>query len=322
MFEAGLQDQPRLRVGVAGLGVIGGGAALKLMNDTEPFDLVGALVADKTKARAEALSDVPLFDGLDAFLGAELDVVIDALPSGEAGAALIETALSNAVSIVSANKQALAGRLAKFHDLADDNNCGLAYSASVGGGAPMIETVCLAKKASAVTSLSAILNGTVNYILTTVSPAVSFQDAVAQAQEAGFAEPDPRADLSGEDARAKIAILSYEAFGEEIPVDEITLAALDAEGARDMVRKGGHWRQVARMKAGGDGAKARLNLERVDDDVFFRTVVKEGNALRLKRADGEIKLCAGKGAGRAPTVDSILADLYRLKRRAAKRVNA
>jgi homoserine dehydrogenase len=310
---------PPLRVGVAGLGVVGGGAALKLNLPGEPFALCGALVRDSSKPRDEEFAEIEIFDDIEKFLSTKPDIIVDALSCGESGASLIEEALSRGVSVVSANKQALAGRLSHFHHLAHEHDCWLKYSASVGGGAPMIETVRQSRRRSPIAAITAILNGTVNFVLTAVGAGGSFEDAVKRAQEAGFAEPDPEADLSGEDARAKISILSYEAFGQEIAADRIVIEALNTENLHRKSKDGKILRQISRLREADGGPVASVLLECVDDDVFLRTIVDEGNALRIERADGEVDLCAGKGAGRRATVDSLFADLYRIKQLRAAR---
>ncbi|MEO1137024.1 MAG: homoserine dehydrogenase, partial [Pseudomonadota bacterium] len=296
----------RLRVAVAGLGVIGEGAALRLAKDDEPYALCAALVRHANKKRAGQLSTLRTYSDPDVFLVEQPDVVVDALPSGDAGRRLIEAALSRGVSIVTANKQAVAGALADLHKLAQANNVVFAYSPSVGGGAPMVETVRRARNEGEVRSISAILNGTVNYILSAMKNGDGFDQAVKAAQEAGFAEPDPTADLSGEDARAKIAILTYEAFGRETPQDAIRVEPLTAERAAEFARIGGVWKQMSVVKKSPDGGvTARVRFERVDDDALFSRIEGEGNALRVINTNGGEFICDGKGAGRIPTVASI-----------------
>ncbi len=177
----------------------------------------------------------------------------------------------------------------------------------------MVETVRRARDAGDVRAITAILNGTVNYILSAMLDGASFDDAVKAAQDAGFAEPDPSADLSGEDARAKISILTYEAFGREFPQDSIRVEPLTRERAEDFIKIGGVWRQLATVKKSPDGGiSARVRFERVDDDPLFAGLVGEGNALRVTNTNGEEFVCEGKGAGRGPTVASIFADLERI----------
>ncbi|GJL95752.1 MAG: hypothetical protein DHS20C05_21570 [Hyphococcus sp.] len=299
-----------LRVGVAGLGVIGEGAALRLLQ-ADSFVLDAALVRSADKKRAPAFSETVIHTDTEQFLQTDPDIVIDALSTGEAGLALIRGALARGVNIVTANKQAIAGNLAPLHALAKSHNAILNYEASVGGGAPMIKTVRAARHVGEIRSMSAIVNGTVNFILSAVKAGGSFGDAVKAAQDAGFAEPDPSADLSGEDARAKIAILSYEAFGEEIDLDAIEIEALDEAKALKFSKQGGTWKQLATISRTSDRAlSGRLQFVRVDDNPFLSGIMGEGNALSIHLASGEVFTCAGKGAGRAPTVDSLFSDLH------------
>jgi len=232
-------NDERLKVAVAGLGLIGGGAALRLLDESNLYRLCGALVRDPSKRRDELSGGIVISDDVMAVMAANPAVIIDALPVGAAGRALIAAALSNGVSIVSANKQALAGSLEKFTRLAEASGATLAYSAAVGGGSPMVETIRKARGEGAVVEISAILNGTVNYILTALSCGETFEDAVKQAQDAGFAEPDPSADLSGDDARAKISILCFEAFGREIDLAKVKTEALTRKRAAAIAQTGG-----------------------------------------------------------------------------------
>ncbi len=311
----GVSVPRRLRVAVAGLGVIGEGAALKLADPSTPYALCAALVRDPDKQRAAELKSLRTYSDPAVMLVEHPDVVVDALPSGEAGRRLIEAALAQGVSIVTANKQAIAGALALLHKHAAQHHATLAYSASVGGGAPMVETVRHARTQGETREITAILNGTVNYILSAMKNGAGFGEAVKRAQDAGFAEPDPTADLSGEDARAKISILTYEAFGHEIDLDAIEVEPLSADRANQFAKGGGVWKQLSQIirKPGGELA-ARVKFARVDDDPFLRKVEREGNALRIVNTDGRAFTCDGKGAGRAPTVGSIFADLELIAR--------
>ncbi len=299
-----------VRVAVAGLGTIGEGAALRLLSESNQYALCAALVKDASKRREQLPDALTVTDDAAALFATKPDVIIDALPSGEAGLALIKQALARGVGVVSANKQALAGSLDRLVQLGTSNGASLRYSAAVGGGSPMVETVRDARGSGEVSEITAILNGTVNYILTALSEGGTFADSVRKAQEAGFAEPDPTADLSGDDARAKISILAYEAFGEEVDLAAVHTEALTADRAAAIVAEGGAWKQLSRIKKHQDGAvTANLGFEKVASENFFADVRAEGNALQVVLASGDAFSCAGKGAGRAPTVDSLFADL-------------
>lgn len=302
-----------LRVAVAGLGVVGGGVASRLQR-TSDFRFCAALVREPFKERPGLDVDQVTNDHR-AFLASKPDIVVDALPDGKAGLALIREALSGGVSVVTANKQAIAGALDALSRRAEQAGARFAYCPSVGGGAPFIETAFRARKRGDIVSLEAVLNGTVNFILTALAANAPFETAIRTAQERGFAEPDSSADLSGADARAKISILSYAAFGREIAPRSIEVEALDAVGAARFAKAGGIWKQVARIQRSENGSlRASVRYERKDHDPLFANALFETNVLRLHLADGRRVECCGRGAGRAPTVASIFSDLARVGR--------
>ena len=310
----------KLRVAIAGLGLIGEGAALRLAHANPDHELCAALVREPFKERP-LLPIGQVTNDMTAFFATRPDVVIDALPDGRAGRALIRAALARGVSVVTANKQAIAAAMAELSALAAKTGAYFAYSPSVGGGAPLVEAALRASGSAR--SIEAALNGTVNFILTSLAEGGSFDDAVKAAQAAGFAEPDPSADLSGADARAKLAILSYAAFGREIDLAAIEIEALDAAKAARFAASGGVWKQLARLDMREDGALvASVRFERRDDDPLFAGARWESNAMRLRLEDGRTIECRGKGAGRGPTVESILADLSDIRRVLAGRAPA
>lgn len=303
-----------MRVAVAGLGTIGEGAALRIAADTHDYRLAGALVRNAAKRRLDAFSAAVVADRAETLLATRPEAIVEALPDGAAGRALIRAALEKGISIITANKQAIAGEMAAFTKLAAQRGAQFRYSPSVGGGAPLIETAAQAASAGRITKIEAVLNGTVNFILTSLACGAPFAEAVRRAQIAGFAEPDPFADLSGADARAKIAILSFVAFGREIALDAIKVEALTADKAAGFAQAGGTVKQLATLVDRGGALSAQIRFSRVDDDPFFSGVEWEANALRAVTDDGRIFEARGKGAGRKPTVESILADLGDIRR--------
>lgn len=308
------KDAQPLRIAIAGLGVIGAGAVSQVTRASDDYSLIACLVRDLAKKRSIDIGDDLITDDSDALFTESPDIIIDALSSGDKGRALTKEALSHGISVVTANKQAIAGSMAAFHEIARANGATFLYAAAVGGGAPMVETVQRARSVGTPRSISAIVNGTVNYILCEVAAGASFDDAVKAAQEAGFAEADPTADLFGDDARAKLSILSYEAFGEEIDLASISCEALTAERANDFARSGQRWKQMSTLERRDDGTiTGKVAYRAVDDDPYFRSLDGEGNGLVVANSDGRVFQCQGKGAGRVPTVESLFADLYKIR---------
>ncbi|MBI1392833.1 MAG: homoserine dehydrogenase [Alphaproteobacteria bacterium] len=297
-----------VRIGVAGLGVVGEGAALRIIFEPSRYELAATLVSDAGKPRHRQIDPSKITTDIGAFLDSRPEVIIDAMSSGAAGLELIEAALARGISVATANKQAICDDLPRLEALAKANNARLGYSPSVGGGAPMLETARRAAAIGGVGDIHAVLNGTVNFILSQVAAGASFDAALAAAQAAGFAEADPSADLSGDDARAKGKILAYAAYGADPAAVTTDIEALDGPKADGFAREGGVWRQVARISRRGDGAHVEVRYEKVDGDPFMMSLFGEQNALRVETAGG-LLVCRGRGAGRAPTVEAALADV-------------
>ena len=301
------------KIALAGCGVVGGGVLQRLLGRPDLYEVTGVLVRDAKKAR-----DVRIPDGLITTDAAHLfyakpDVLVEALSEGPPAARLIRQALEHGVHVVSANKQAVAIDLEGLQAAALEHGVGLSYSAAVGGGSPMIETVRAARESGEIAEIEAVLNGTVNFMLDRLSHGAAFEDALADARAAGFAEEDPSADLEGHDAAAKLRILAFEAFGEVLADTDIPRPVLNAVA---VATHGGcgTLRQIGRCVREDDGVQAWVNLEPTLEARLFRTLRGERNALRATLTDGRSFVCRGRGAGRWPTAESVFADLGELVR--------
>ncbi|GAA0645149.1 homoserine dehydrogenase [Brevundimonas lenta] len=294
-----------LRVALAGCGVVGGGVLTRLQADPR-FEVVGVLVRDPGKARDVVLPPELTLSDPAALLAREPDVLVEAISDASTGLALIRAALARGIDVVSANKQAVGGDLAALTSLAETSGARLLYSASVGGGAPLIETVRRARAHAPVVRIEAVLNGTCNYILNRLADGRDFDEALIGAREAGFAEEDPSADLTGLDAAAKLAILAHEALDGGLSPDRIARETLAAEA----VLPTGRVRQLARLDVRKN--LAGVAFRAVDGDPLFADLPDEWNALRVTTGDGRVFTARGRGAGRVPTTESVWADLSEL----------
>lgn len=293
-------DAP-LKVAIAGCGVVGGGLLRRLQAD-DRFEVVGVLVRDPKKPRdVEAPAHLFTSDR-EALLALQPDILLEALSEGGAGHDLIRAALERGVDVASANKQAISRDPQGLADLARAKGARLAYSAAVGGGAPMIETVRAARAAGPIRGFEAILNGTVNFMLSRIQAGADFADALADARVAGFAEEDPSSDLEGRDSAAKVRLLAFEAFGR--PAEDVPCAVLSED-----FQPAGPVRQIGACFREGDALKASVSLDVGLDDPFFLALNGERNGLKVYGEDGRVWSCGGRGAGRWPTTESVLADL-------------
>lgn len=310
-----VKDAP-LKVVVAGCGVVGGGLLARLLPDAA-FDVVGVLVRDPSKKRDIECPAELFSNDVDALLAKKPDLVIEALSEGQAGHDLIRRALEQGCDVVSANKQAVALDPAGLELLASVKGCRVAWSASVGGGSPMIETLRAARAAGPVAGFEAVLNGTVNFMLQRLGEGAAFSDALADARAAGFAEEDPSSDLEGRDAAAKVKLLSFEAFGRgpaAVPCD--VLSAETPVGHAPI-------RQIGACFERDGNLEASVRLNDALEDELFQSLNGERNALKVFGADGRIWSCKGRGAGRWATTESVLsdvADIVRARRAAAELV--
>jgi homoserine dehydrogenase len=192
----------------------------------------------------------------------------------------------------------------------------LAFSAAVGGGSPMVETVREARRHGPIVEIEAILNGTCNFILDRTAQGASFEQALAEARRAGFAEEDPSSDLEGHDAAAKLRILAWEAFGVVLGEAEVARESLDGSVAARFA--GAAVKQIGRCVLGEGGCAAEVTITTLDSDNPFGVLRGERNALRVVGAGGRVWTCAGRGAGRWPTAESVLADVADVRRAAAR----
>jgi homoserine dehydrogenase len=304
--EAGPRRAPAptrvLRVALAGCGVVGGGVLERLLSDAR-FQVVGVLVRSLDTPRQ---TPIPLGLALTdpaALLAREPDVLVEAISEASTGLALIRAALTRGVDVVSANKQAIGGDLGPLTALADGAGSRLLYSASVGGGAPLIEIVRRARAHGPVVRIEAVLNGTCNFILNRLAEGAAFDDALSDARHAGFAEEDPSADLTALDAAAKLAILAHEALATALATRLIVRETLSAQTPLPP----GRVRQMACLDV--QSGRADVTLRTVDADPLFADLPDEWNALRVTTRDGRVFTARGRGAGRIPTTESVWADL-------------
>ncbi|MDZ4113621.1 MAG: hypothetical protein U1E18_29040 [Brevundimonas sp.] len=288
-----------LRVALAGCGVVGGGVLPRLL-DRPDVTLVSVLVRSPGKDRSPEPPPGLVVTDPAALLAREPDVVVDTLTDASVSLALIRAALSRGIHVVSASKQAVAGDVEGLSALAMATGATLRYSAAVGGGVPMLETVRLARALGPIRLIEAVLNGTVNFLLNRLGAGHPFDAALAEAQAAGFAEADPSADLTGRDAAAKLFLLSRAAFGPgaRLPDRVQPLSAAFQPGPAPV-----------RQLAVADCAGGQITLAPVAGDPLFAELADAGNAIRITLADGRTLSRSGLGAGRAPTAESVWADL-------------
>ena len=211
-----------LRIGLIGWGTMGSALGAQVADGPLPVELVRVGLRDPARPRA-----VPLPPGVEAGSVAELladdslDAVVELTGGIDEPLAWSRATLRAGRAYVTGNKALLATHGGELADLAQQSRAALLGSASVGGGTPMIETVQHLATAGGIDRIRGLLNATTTFILAAMGDGRSYDDALREAQQAGYAEPDPTFDVTGRDAAQKIAILASVAWGRWRPEHEV-----------------------------------------------------------------------------------------------------
>jgi homoserine dehydrogenase len=307
--------RPPLRVALLGCGTVGGGVLARLLAQPALFQVTGAAVRSLDRIRVPAVPRGLLTDDPWNLVEGEADVVVELLGGREPARGLIARALDRGCHVVTANKALLAEEVETLSELAARRGVSLRFSAAVGGALPALETVRRAAASGRVRSIAGVLNGTCNFILDRCAAGASFPDAVTLARAAGYAEADPTLDLDGSDAAQKLALLIREAFGEVLPWESIPrrgIADLDERALAETVRRGGRVRLVASCERTEAGLRAGVEPFELPPDHPFAAAAGAENALLVELEGGDRIRIAGRGAGRWPTTEAVLADLHDL----------
>jgi len=291
----------RLRIGLIGWGTVG--AALGELVRGGPLPLTLASVAVRDRERAGLPKGVEIGTAEHAL---DADVVVELAGGVEGPLAWAKATLDRGTPYVTANKALLAQHGGELAQLADRRVAALLGSASVGGGTPMIETVTHLAATGSIERIRGVVNATTTYILSTMGNGRSYDEALREAQEAGFAEADPSFDVEGRDAAQKLAILASVAWGKWRPETDVATNGIVglSVGAGETVRL------VAEATRDAMSVKP-MPLE--PNEPMGRTTGIE-NILEITVADPEetIFRISGPGAGGRVTAGAVYADLARL----------
>ncbi|MDR2634853.1 MAG: homoserine dehydrogenase [Clostridiales bacterium] len=312
------------KVGVAllGLGVVGGGAyeILKKHRDffkkTQDIDIVIKYVMDKNTARCAELGVDPSIVTTDIDVIAndpDVQIVAEFFGGIEPARSFLIKVLKNGKSIVTANKELFSKYWHELEAAAKEGKAGLYYEASCVGGVPIIRTLTEGMQANRILSIKGIINGTTNYILSSMSNAgKTYEAALSEAQRLGYAEADPTADVEGFDAMYKLSILSSLAYHKKVPIDRIYREGISQVAIEDILigkELGFTLKLLAISKDDGRKIQARVHPTFVPDAHPLASVSGSFNAVHLVGDSvGDIMLY-GRGAGALPTGSAIVSDI-------------
>lgn len=319
-----------IKVGLLGCGTVGTGVARillekqALLQSRLGFSLILKNIADIDTDRDRDLDLPPGVMTADAravINDPEIDIIVELIGGETAARELMLHAIKQGKSVVTANKALLSKCGREIFPKADANKADLAYEASVGGCMPIIKTIRESLAANHIQSVRGILNGTCNYILSKISKEhCSFETALQEAQEKGFAEADPTLDVDGLDAAHKLAIINAIAYGMAMNLDDIYI-----EGIRkitpldiDLAESFGYTVKLLAISKRTDGAvEARIHPTMIPDDNLLASVGGSLNAVMVSGDCVEDVLLYGHGAGMMPTASAVVADIIELARNIA-----
>lgn len=281
------------------------------------LDIRKVLVKDSSKPRSEFLSSLPLTtDVAELFNDHDIDIVVEAMGGEEPARGHISEALSRGKHVVTANKEVMGKHGPDLSRLAQENGVALLYEASAGGGIPLISTLQHDLSANEVQGITAIINGTTNYILSRMSnEGIEYGNALAQAMELGYAEPDPSSDIEGTDAAHKLALIASLAFHSEVRSSDVycegisRLAARDFQYAREL---GYAIKLLAIGKNDGESIQVGVHPTLISDDLLLAKVDGVFNAIQIDADVAGRILLYGRGAGPEPTASAIVSDILRI----------
>ena len=317
---------PVLNVAIAGFGTIGSGVAHVLAQHSEHPDaklnLAGILERDTQGkfVRSWFENNPELFYKSPEKLleDPEVDVIVETIGGNGFARELITKALQNGKHVITANKDLIAVQGAELIEVAQENGRHLLFEAAVAGAIPVLRLLKDYLQVQDIQGIRAILNGTTNYILSEMeSNDLSFEEALSQAQDLGFAEQDPTNDIKGIDARYKLVILTYLITGQWFAPEQIALEGIDHLELADFEyaeRMGRRIKLIANLRLSAqEGVQVYVLPLMIEKNDILAKITGSTNAVTLTGKYAEDITLIGKGAGSLPTASAIVSDLNKVQ---------
>ncbi len=320
-----------MQIAIMGFGTIGSGVAELLMKNQK------SIVAKSTQNALDIKYILDIRDFSNHELGqyftrdfndilndASVGIVVECMGGTSPAYEYVSSCLKAGKSVVSSNKELVAAKGYELLELAKENNVNFLFEASVGGGIPIIRPISQCLAANEIGEIAGILNGTTNFILTKmIEDGMAFQDALKLAQDNGYAERDPSADILGHDAARKICILASLCFGKHVYPDFVETSGITEITPEDVAYAknwGGVIKLIGRAIQNDNGKiiitvgpsliQNHSQLASVDD--VFNAILVRGDAI------GDV-VFYGKGAGKLPTASAVVADVIDCAKHTTKR---
>ena len=311
-----------MKVGILGLGTVGGGVVNVLQKNSKSIkrrtgveiELVIAGVRDISKKRICDTKKIHLTeDPFEVVNHPDIDVVLELIGGFGLAKELVEKAINNGKHIITANKALIGNHGNELIKLANKKKVRFLFEASVAGGIPIIKALEQGLSANNVESVAGIINGTGNFILTDMKEkGRDFNDVLKEAQALGYAEEDPTFDIEGIDAAHKLSILAAIAFGTEIQFDKIYTKGISNISTEDILHAtelGYTIKHLGIAKRAKNGIELRVHPTLVPNNKLIAQVDGVMNAVMVKSDALGTSLYYGPGAGDEATASAVIADL-------------
>ena len=314
-------------VGLIGLGTIGTGVARMLLErarhqGTDPDGTIAlSRIADKDTSdrEFEIPSGVRGENADDVLLDDDIDIVVELIGGTGAAREFVLKAIENGKHVVTANKALISAYGDEIFSAAEANGVDVLFEAAVGGSIPILRALRESLQTSRIDSVYGIVNGTTNYILTRMSSeGAPYDELLASAQEQGFAERDPSADVKGWDSQQKLAILLRFAFGAGATPDQILCEGIESVTPLDLdfAREFGYTvKLLAIAKRHDNGIEARVHPAMIPAGSVMAGVKYEYNAVEVIGEEFGTQMFYGKGAGQRPTATVVASDVLDIAQR-------
>lgn len=303
----------KLNIGLFGFGCVGQGLYDIFTKTNFEAEIIKICIKSKNKKRAISM-DYFTFDKEDILNNPDINLVVEMIDDADAAYQIVKEALLNGKNVVTANKKMVAEHLDELFDIQQKTNTSLLYEAAVCGSIPIIRTLAEYYDNEWLYSVSGIFNGTSNYILTKViQENISYQEALKQAQDLGFAETDPTADVGGFDALYKLCLVTAQAYGKFIKPEEVfnygiqSLSIHDIQFAKEKDYKIKLLPQTSKVEEKEIILSVMPHFIR--EDHYLYDVENEYNGVVVEAAFSDKQVFIGKGAGGHPTGSAVLSDI-------------
>lgn len=318
----------KVNIGLLGLGTIGTGSYKVLeMNRAQiekntGCDINITKILEKDVDRERDITVVPeqfTQDPDEIFNDPDIDIVIELLGGIEPASTFMLKALNAGKHVVTANKAAVAANFDKLQAAAKANNVEFRIEASVGGGIPVLNAITTVLGANQFVEILGILNGTTNYILTKMTEdGASYEDVLKDAQDKGFAEKDPTADVEGIDVANKLSILMALAFDTYVPPTEIPtigITGVTKEAIEAAKKDNCKIKLIAKAALTDNGLEYSVGPMKLPNEHPLASVSNEFNSVYVTGNAVDELMFYGKGAGALPTGSAVMGDVIEIAKR-------